>query len=126
MSVSVDLTITLGTIIETSVLAFGGITALVTLRNTVSTLKTQMETSKQETKEQMEASKRENKEQFAGIQSELKKMGEILIDMARFEERFTNLDRRVTAHGRQIDELRHGDGFVRNHTAADPGINREY
>lgn len=114
MSVSVDLTISLGTIIETSVLAVGGIAALVTLRNTVTTLKAQMETSKTETKEQMETSKRENKEQFAGIQSELKKLGEILIDMARFEERFTNLDKRVTAHGRQLDELRHGDGFVRN------------
>ena len=100
--VTVDLTITLGTIIETGVLGAGGVAAIVTLRNTVATLKGEMATSKEETKEQ-----------FNGIQSELKKMGEILIGMARFDERLANLDKRVTAQGRQIDELRRGEGFIR-------------
>lgn len=99
--VNFDLTITLGTIIETAVLGSGGVAALVTLRNTVASLKSDAKTSKQDTKEQ-----------FAGIQSELKKMGEILIGMARFDERLTSLDHRVTTHGRKIDDLSRGDGYV--------------
>ena len=110
MGIGVDLTITLNTIIETVVLGGGGIATIVTLRNTVRTLK-----------EQMDDSKKESREQFAGIQSELKKMGDILVGMARFDERLANLDKRVTAHGRQIDELRHGDGFVRGHRSSNDG-----
>lgn len=108
--VNFDLTITLGTILETAILGGGGVAALVTLRNTVTTLKAEAADSK-----------RDVKEQFAGIQSELKKMGEILIGMARFDERLTNLDKRVTSHGRKLDELAHGDGFVRGHRGSVDG-----
>ena len=48
-----------------------------------------------------------------GIQTELKKMGDILIGVARFDERITNLDKRVTSQGRKIDDLSRGEGFVR-------------
>ncbi len=108
--VNFDLTITLGTIIETAVLGGGGVAALVTLRNTVTGLNERLTNSKTETKEQ-----------FAAVQSELKKMGEILIGMARFEEKITNLDKRVTSHGRKIDDLSRGDGFVRGHRASIDG-----
>lgn len=108
--VNFDLTITLGTILETAVLGGGGIAALVTLRNTVASLKIDAQASKQDTKDQ-----------FAGIQNELKKMGAILIEMARFDEKLMNLDKRVTSHGRKIDELSHGEGFVRGHRASIDG-----
>jgi hypothetical protein len=42
------------------------------------------------------------------------KLGEILVGMVRFDERLANLDRRVTTQGRQIDELRRGEGFIRS------------
>lgn len=109
--VNFDLTITLGTIIETAILGGGGVAALVTLRNTVASLN-----------EKFAASKVETKEQFAGVQSELKKMGDILIGMARFDEKLSNLDKRVTVHDHKIDELQHGEGFVRGAR----GIEREY
>ena len=102
--INFDLTITLGTIIETAVLCGGGIAALATLRSTVSSLRTEAA-----------AAKKDSKEQFAGIQNELKKMGDILIGMARFDERIANLDKRVTSQGRRIDDLSRGDGFVRGH-----------
>jgi hypothetical protein len=108
--VTLDLTITLGTIIETAVLGGGGIAVLVTLRNTVAGLNEKFLTSKQETDKQ-----------FAGIQSELKKMGDILIGMARFDEKLMNLDQRVTAQGRKIDELSRGQGFVRDHRSSIDG-----
>ena len=104
MAVNLDLTITLGTIIETAVLGGGGIAAIVTLRNTVASLN-----------EKFASSKLETEKQFAGIQSELKKMGDILIGMARFDEKLINLDKRVTAQGRKIDDLSRGEGFIRGH-----------
>jgi hypothetical protein len=112
MGVNLDLTISLGTIIETLMIGGGGIAALVTLRNTVTTLKGEMATSKQETKQQFDGIQSATRAQFDGIQSELKKMGEILIGMARFDERLMNLDKRVTSQGRQIDELRRGEGWI--------------
>jgi uncharacterized coiled-coil protein SlyX len=48
-------------------------------------------------------------------------MGDILIGMARFDERITNLDKRVTSQGRKIDELSRGLGFVRGHRASVDG-----
>jgi len=108
--VNVDLSITLGTIIELSAFIVGGIVTLAVLKNMVTALK-----------EEMSASKRETKEQIAAIQVEIKKMGEILIDMARFEEKLLNLDKRVTTHGRKLDDLSRGDGFVRGHRSSVDG-----
>lgn len=120
MAVNFDLTITLGTLVETGVIIIGGVVTFVTLRSTVDHLKAGLATFRKDTKDQFEAvnvkiatSKQETKEQFDGIQVELKKLGEILIGMARFEERISNLDKRVTSQGRQIDELRRGEGFIR-------------
>lgn len=111
--INFDLTITLGTIIETAVLGGGGVAALVTLRNTVASLKIDAQQTKQDTKDQ-----------FAGIQSELKKMGEILIGMARFDEKLTSLDHRVTTHGRKLDDLSRGVGFVQQRQR--PSVDGEY
>jgi len=108
--VNLDLTVTLGTIIQTGILVVGGVAALVTMKNTVASLKVEAETTKKDTKEQ-----------FLNVQVELRKMNDILIGMARFDERITNLDKRVTSQGRQIDELRHGEGFVRGHRASIDG-----
>ncbi len=98
----VDFTWNIGVIVQIVVLVLGGWATLVTLRNTVATIKTDMA-----------ATKKENDKRFDGIQSELKKLGDILISMARFDEKLANLDKRVTSHGRRIDELSHGEGFVR-------------
>ena len=108
--VNFDLTITLGTIIETAVLGCGGVAALVTLRNTVASLKTEAA-----------AAKKDTKDRFDGIQTELKKMGDILIGVARFDERITNLDKRVTSQARKIDDLSRGEGFVRGDRASVDG-----
>ncbi len=98
----VDFTWNIGVIVQIAVLVLGGWATLVTLRNTVATIKTDMASTKLE-----------NDKRFDGIQSELKKLGEILISMARFDEKLSSLDQRVTSHGRRLDELSHGEGFVR-------------
>lgn len=102
--VALDLTITLGTIIQTAVLGGGGVAALAILKNTVATLK-----------EDVASTKRENKEQFIGIQSEIKKIGEVLINQADQNRRIIHLED-------DVRELRHGEGFVKGSR----GIDREY
>ncbi|MCA6112653.1 hypothetical protein [Bradyrhizobium cenepequi] len=91
-SVVIDYTISVGNIIEIISIIGGGLGVFLTLKNNVANLK----------------------DDVAVMQKEVKKFGEVLIGMARFDERFSNLDKRVTVHDRKIDEIQHGDGFVRN------------
>lgn len=107
----IDYTWNIGVIVQISVLVLGGWATLVTLRNTVATIKTEMA-----------ATKIENDKRFDGIQSELKKLGDILINMARFDEKLSSLDQRVTTHGRKIDDLSRGNGFVQGTR----GVDHEY
>jgi hypothetical protein len=100
VAVMIEQTITIGNIIEIAVIAVGGVSVFITLRNTVANIKADVD----------------------GLQVEIKKLGEILVNLARFDERITSLDKRVTAQGRRIDDLSHGDGFVRPR----PGIDGEY
>jgi hypothetical protein len=109
----IDFTWNIGVIVQITVLVLGGWATLVTLRNTVATIKTDMA-----------ATKKENDKRFDGIQNELRKLGDILVSMARFDEKLSNLDKRVTAHGRRIDELSHGEGFVRGNFGR--SIDKEY
>ena len=60
--------------------------------------------------------------EISELKQEFKKFGEILIGQARFDERLTGIDRRVSTAERRIDELAHGEGFVRGRL----GIDREY
>lgn len=96
----VDYTITVGNIIEIGAIIGGGLSVFLTLKSNVATLK----------------------EDVIALQAELKEFGKVLILTARFDEKLANLDRRVTAQGRRIDELSHGEGFVRG----GGGIDREY
>lgn len=101
---NIDYTITLGNMIEMAIFVVGGVAALATLKTTVTTLKTDVAESKKETKESI-----------AGLQSEIKKIGEVLINQADQNRRIIHLED-------DVRELRHGDGFVRgNH-----GIDKEY
>lgn len=60
-------------------------------------------------------SKRETKESIGAIQSEIKKIGEVLINQADQNRRIIHLED-------DVRELRHGRGFVQGGT----GIDREY
>jgi len=86
----VEQSITWGNIIEVLVISGGGISVFSALRSTVKNINTKVD----------------------GIQTEIKKLSEILIAQARFDERLTSIEQRVTVHDRKIDELAHGDGYV--------------
>lgn len=96
----IDYTITVGNIIEVGAMVGGGLTVFLTLKNNVAALK----------------------EDLVAVQAEVKKFGDILVSMARFDEKLSNLDRRVTVHDNKIDELQHGEGFVQGSR----GIDREF
>jgi hypothetical protein len=96
----VDYTITLGNIIEIGSIIGGGVLVLLTLKNDVKSLK----------------------RDFAGMQDEIKKLGEILINLADIRGEIKVLNTRVAATEQDIRELRHGDGFVKGPR----GVDREY
>jgi hypothetical protein len=102
--VVLDLSITLGNIIEIGVICGGGISALAVMRNSVRNLKEELAGMKQDTKDQ-----------FAGIESEIKKIGDVLINQADQNRRIIHLEE-------DVRDLRHGRGFVRG----PEGIDREY
>lgn len=102
--IAFDFTITLGSMIETASIIAGGIYALATLKTTVVSLKNEVDESKRETRESI-----------AGIQNEIKKIGEVLINQADQNRRLIHLED-------DVRDLRHGRGFVQG----DRGIDREY
>lgn len=109
--IPMDMTINLSVIIQTLVIGGGGIATVATLKNTVRTLK-----------HDMIASKKETKEDIQGIQTEIKKLSEIVTKQATTETRLDAMDTRMTGLDKDIRELRHGEGFVRGNR----GIEREY
>lgn len=86
----IEQTITLGNIIEIISIIGGGISVFVTLRNTVANIKIEV----------------------TGMQTEIKKLGEILIAQADIRGELRVLGTRITATEQDVRELRHGDGFV--------------
>ncbi len=100
IEVMIDQTITIGNIIEIVVIAGGGVSVFAALRTTVKNINTKVD----------------------GIQVEIKKLGDILIEQARFDEKLSSMEKRVSIHDRRLDEMSHGEGFIRGRH----GIDREY
>lgn len=94
---AIDWTISIGSLIQVVVILLGGVSVLVTLRNTVAGLKTDV----------------------ADIQKELQKMGDILTKMAVAETRLDNQDTRLGRVEHDIRDLRRGVGFVKGHRGVD-------
>ncbi len=90
LTLMVEQSITVGNIIEITVIAAGGISVFTTMRNTVKYINMKVD----------------------DIQAEIKKLSEVLIAQARFDEKLMNLEQRVAQHDRKIEELAHGDGYV--------------
>ena len=89
----IEQTITIGNIIEIASIIVGGITVFVTLRNTVANIKDEVQ----------------------GMQTEIKKLADVITRMAVTDIRLTNIEQ-------DIRELRHGRGFIRG----EGGIEKEY
>lgn len=103
----IDYTITIGNIIEIGSIVGGGILVLWTLKADVNTLKTGAKTLKDD---------------LWAMQVEIKKLGDILVNLADIRGEIRVLGTRLTASEQDIREMRHGDGFVKGSR----GIDREY
>jgi hypothetical protein len=104
---TIDYTITIGNIIEIASIVVGGILVLFTLKADVNTLKTGAKTLKDD---------------FDAMQAEIKKLGDILVNLADIRGEIRVHDTRITSIEQDVRELRHGRGFVQGPT----GIDREY
>jgi len=89
----IDYTITVGNIVEIATICGGGFAVFITLRNNVANLKSDVE----------------------GVQTDIKKIGDVLITQADQNRRIMHLED-------DVRELRHGHGFVRG----GGGVDREY
>ena len=89
----IEQSITIGNIIEIGSILGGGIGVFVTLRLTVANIK----------------------DEVSGMQTEIKKLADVITRMAVADVRLTNIEQ-------DIRELRHGRGFVQG----ERGIDREY
>lgn len=87
----IDWTISAGNLIQVVAMLGGGLVVLVTLRNTVARLQTDV----------------------GSVQTEVKKMGDILVKMAVAENRLDNTDTRLTIVERDLRDLRRGEGWIR-------------
>lgn len=92
LAVMIEQTITIGNIIEIFVIGAGGISVFVTMKNTVASIKKEVDS----------------------MQTELKKLGEILIAQADMRGEMRVLDTRVLAVEGDIRDLQHGRGFIKD------------
>lgn len=90
-AVMIEQTITIGNIIEIVVIGAGGISVFVTMKNTVASIKREVD----------------------AMQTELKKLGEILIAQADMRGEMRVLDTRVLAIEGDIRDMQHGRGFIK-------------
>lgn len=93
----IDYTITIGNIVEIGSIIFGGIAVLWTLRSDVKRLKVD----------------------FDAIQKEIKKLGEILVNLADIRGDIKALTTRVAMAEQDINEMKHGDGFIKGPRGVD-------
>jgi hypothetical protein len=105
--VAIAYTITIGNIIEIASIIGGGILVLWTLKADVNALK---------------AGALNLKVDFGAMQSEIRKLSEILINLADIRGEIKVMNARVTMAEQDIRELKHGEGFVKGRV----GIEREY
>jgi hypothetical protein len=89
----IDYTITVGNMVEIGSIVIGGLYALATIKSNVGMLKTEV----------------------GSMQTEIKKISEVLINQADQNRRIIHLEE-------DLRELRHGHGFVQG----ERGIDREY
>lgn len=103
----IDYTITIGNIIEIASIAGGGILVLLTIKSDVNSLKD---------------GARSLKSDFGTMQAEIKKLGDILVNLADIRGEIRVHDARITSVEQDVREVRLGLGSV----WAKRGIDGEY
>ena len=95
----IDYTVTLGNLIEIGSIISGGIAVLWTLKGDVKILKLNADTLKID---------------LSSMQAEIKKLGEIMVNLADIRGEMRVLNARLNMAEQDIREMKHGDGYVTN------------
>src|SRR4051812_42961370 len=103
----IDYSITIGNIIEIGSIVGGGILVLLTLKSDVKALQIGAASLKFD---------------FGQMQAEIKKLSDILVNLADMRGEIKVINTRVANTEQDVRELRHGEGFVKGPR----GIDREY
>lgn len=85
-----DPTINLGSVVMAAGFVIGGVTVVVAMRSDLKGMTTRL----------------------LNVETEMKKITEILVVAARQEERLNAQDQRLNAQAREISDLRRGRGFI--------------
>jgi hypothetical protein len=93
----IDYTITIGNIVEIGSIIGGGLAVLYTLKGDVNTLKVDL----------------------ASMQLEIKKLGDILVNLADIRGEMRVLGTRLSMAEQDIREMKHGEGFVQGPRGVD-------
>lgn len=96
----IDYTITIGNIVEIGSIILGGCAVLWTLKGDVKTLKADLSL----------------------MQAEIKKLGEIMVNLADIRGDIKGLGIRINTAEQDIREMKHGQGFIKGPR----GVDREY
>ncbi|SRR6266404_808585 len=113
--IALDLTISFGNIVEIAVIGGGGISVVAVMKTTLTAMRKEFSDSKEATTMAISDLKHDTKEQITGIQSEIKRLGEVLINQADQIRRIIRLEE-------DIRDLRHGRGFI----TGERGVDHEY
>lgn len=100
----IDYTVTLGNIIEIGSIILGGCAVLWTLKGDVRILKAGADTLKLD---------------LSAMQAEIKKLGEIMVNLADIRGDIKGLGIRLTMAEQDIREMKHGKGFVQGPRGVD-------
>ncbi len=106
---TIDWSISFSNLIQMAMIVCGGLSVVFMLRSDVSSLK--------EHNKQLRID-------FAAMQTEIKEIGKILINLADIRGDIRELNSRVKSSEDDIRELRHGRGFIQNRSQG--GIDGEY
>ena len=92
------------------------------LRQTVAVLSTRHDSLEKKVDEKIEGLESALKEATRDQNTKLEKLGELLVQNARYEERQLNTDKQILLLRNEFNELKHGQGFINGPRLANSGL----
>ncbi len=92
------------------------------LRQTVAVLTTRLDSLEEKVDEKTTALEESLKSETAVQNAKIDKLGELFVQSARYEERQANADQHIVLLRKELDEIKHGQGFINGPRLANSGV----